>query len=190
MFLANWRGAPGGLLQEGHYDNRTQCCWPGCNPQDPSYMWVIFFQKCLLYCTTTAIVCLFIFKLVVDKDFYLETVSSLPLLIWTDSFPSVANSLYRTFRPFLTSQKRDLSGSLSIFVCWIWISLFSSFIVEAVAALGNKVVETLRTQDPTEGNTVWALHILRGLRKVEFKNCILEAHHDNLTEDLIHLILC
>lgn len=32
--------------------------------------------------------------------------------------------------------------------------VFSSLIVEAVAALGNKVVETLRTLDPTEG-TEW-----------------------------------
>lgn len=59
---------------------------------------------------------------------------------------------------------------------------FFSFIVEAVAALGNKVVETLRTQDPTEGNTVWAVHILKSLRKAEFKNCTLEVYHDNLTE--------
>lgn len=29
-----------------------------------------------------------------------------------------------------------------------------SLVVEAVAALGNKVVETLRSQDPSEGNAV------------------------------------
>lgn len=46
LSAANWRGASGGLLQEGHHDNRTQCCWPGCNPQDPSYMWVITRKEC------------------------------------------------------------------------------------------------------------------------------------------------
>lgn len=41
LFIANWRSAPGGLLQEGHYDYRTQRGWSGCNSQDPPHMWVL-----------------------------------------------------------------------------------------------------------------------------------------------------
>lgn len=52
--------------------------------------------------------------------------------------------------------------------------VFFPFTVEAVAALGNKVVETLRTQDPTEGNTVrTVVHVLKGLRKVGLEKCML-----------------
>ena len=39
---------------------------------------------------------------------------------------------------------------LSVFKLYPNLSIFLT--VEAVAALGNKVVETLRTQDPSEGN--------------------------------------
>lgn len=41
------------------------------------------------------------------------------------------------------------------FIVILMILLLVSHTVEAVAALGNKVVETLRTQDPAEGRRVF-----------------------------------
>lgn len=53
FLTANWRSASGGLLQEGHHDDRTQRGRPRRHPQDPPHLWVssisaTFFRVVLL----------------------------------------------------------------------------------------------------------------------------------------------